>query len=234
MSLSYKAVNFTIKGLSQLMCRVDQQHLNRVPAQGPLILVGNHINFLDAPVLYTHLQPRPITGYVKLETWQNPALGKLFDLWGAIPIRRGEADMQAIRQGLNALNQGAILAISPEGTRSGDGCLKRGHPGVVFLALQSGAPILPLVFYGNEKFRTNLSRFRRTDFRIIVGNPFYLDKRGMKLTKDIRQKMVDEIMYQISALLPYPYRGYYSNILSATEEYLYFPKSSRSNLFYAN
>ncbi len=60
-----------------------------VPAQGPLMLVANHVNFLDAPVMYTHLQPRPLTAFVKAETWDNPVMGLLFNIWGGIPIRRG-------------------------------------------------------------------------------------------------------------------------------------------------
>ncbi|MEA2008767.1 MAG: 1-acyl-sn-glycerol-3-phosphate acyltransferase, partial [Chloroflexota bacterium] len=62
----------------------------------------NHINFLDAPIFYTHLCPRPLTGFVKSETWDSPYLGPLFTLWGAIPVRRGEADMNAIRRGVAA------------------------------------------------------------------------------------------------------------------------------------
>lgn len=234
MTYTYRAVNFTIKGLTEILCRVDIEPLTRVPFRGPLIMVGNHINFLDIPVLYTHLQPRPITGFIKAETWNNHALGLLFNMWGAIPLRRGEADVNAMRQALHALEAGEILALSPEGTRSGDGCLRRGHPGVVSLALRSGAPILPLVFYGSEKFKYNLTKLQRTDFHIVVGNHFYLDDHGRRTAGSVRQDLTDEIMFQIAALLPPKYRGYYSDLHSATENYLYFTKNSRSNLSYGN
>jgi len=232
MTFTYRAVNYTIKGLTEILCRVDHEPLKRVPFHGPLIMVGNHINFLDAPVLYTRLQPRPITGFVKSETWNNHALGLLFDMWGAIPISRGEADIKAMRQALLALESGDILALSPEGTRSGDGCLLRGHPGVVSLALRSGAPILPMVIYGSEKFKDNLTKFQRTDFHIVVGNHFYLDGHGRRTAGSVRQEITDEIMFQIAALLPSKYRGYYTDLHSATEKYLNFPKKSRSNLSY--
>ncbi len=232
MTYTYRAVNFTIKRITGILCRVDYEPLKKIPFNGPLIIVGNHINFLDAPVLYPRLQPRRITGFVKSETWDNQALGFLFDMWGAIPLRRGEADIVAMRQALQVLENGNILAISPEGTRSGDGCLLRGHPGVVSVALKSSAPILPIVIFGIEKFKANLTKLQKTDFNIVVGNQFYLDDCGMRINGSLRQDITDEIMFQIAALLPSNYRGYYSNLHSATEKFIKFPKNSRSNLIY--
>ncbi len=230
MTLAYRVVTSTIKGLIRVLCRVDDAQLARVPDRGPLIIVGNHINFLDAPLLYTHLKPRPMAGFAKAETWDNPALRLLVDLWGAIPLRRGEADMAALRQALKSLEAGCILGVAPEGTRSGHGRLQTGHPGIVFLALRSGAPLLPVVFYGVECFWDNLSRLRRTDFHIVVGQPFYVDPGGDKVTRQVRRQMVDEIMCQIAALLPPVYRGVYSNLAAATETYLRFPPGVESNL----
>jgi len=226
-------VNTTLKGLTGMLCRVDDAQLARVPQHGPLIVVANHINFLDAPVLFSRVHPRRVTGFVKSETWQNPTLGLLFDMWKTIPLERGEADVGAFREGLAALQDGAILAVAPEGTRSGHGRLQPGRPGVVLLALHSGAPILPLVYYGAERFHDNVRRLRRTDFRIVVGQPFYLDARGGKVTRTVRQAMVDEMMYQIAALLPPDYRGVYADLDSATEHYLRFPEGSASNLYRA-
>ncbi len=223
-------VNTTLKGLTGVICRVDDAQLVRVPHHGPLIVVANHINFLDAPVLFSRVHPRRVTGFVKAETWQNPALAFLFDAWKTIPLKRGEADVGAFREGLAALQDGAILAVAPEGTRSGHGRLQVGRPGVVLLALHSAAPVLPLVYYGPERFRDNARHLRRTDFRIVVGQPFYLDAGGVKVTHDVRRAMVDEMMYQIAALLPPDYRGVYAAVDSATERYLRFPEGSASNL----
>jgi 1-acyl-sn-glycerol-3-phosphate acyltransferase len=230
MTPTRQVVSTTIKRLTRILCRVDDAQLAHVPAQGPLILIANHVNFLEVPLLYTHLQPRPVTGFAKIETWHNPAMGFLFDLYGAIPLRRGEADVAAFRRGLAILEVGHILAVAPEGTRSGHGRLGRGHPGVVMLALRSGAPLLPMAYYGGESLRQNVARLRRTDFHIVVGRPFYLDAGGVKMTREVRQQMVDEIMYQLAALLPPAYRGHYSNLAVATEQYLRFPATSESNL----
>lgn len=219
-SLAYRVVTPTIKCLTRILCRVDDAELARVPERGPLIVVVNHVNFLDVPLLFTHLQPRPVTGFAKAETWDNPALRVLVDLWGAIPLRRGEADMTAIRQGLDLLKSGHVLVIAPEGTRSGDGCLQRGRPGVVLLALRSGAPVLPMAYYGAERLWHNVARLRRTDYHIRVGRPFYLDTGGARVTRHVRQQIVDEIMVQMAALLPPAYRGYYADLTATTNTYL--------------
>jgi len=230
MTLTYWAVTSTIKGLIRLLCRVDDAQLAQVPDRGPLIIVANHVNFLEVPLLYTHLQPRPMIAFAKAETWDNPALRLLADLWGAIPLHRGEADVAALHQALKALEAGHILGMAPEGTRSGHGRLQRGHPGIVFLALRSSAPLLPLVYYGGELFWSNLNRLRRTDFHIVVGQPFYLDAGGVQVTQRVRQQMIEEVMYQMAALLPPAYRGVYSDLAAATETYLRFPPGVESNL----
>lgn len=219
-----KIVNAIIKGLIFILCRVEDEQLAQVPAQGPLIVYMNHINFLDAPLFYTHLQPRPLTGFVKVETWDSPFLGPLFTLWGAIPIRRGEADRNAIRQGVTALQAGQILAIAPEGTRSEHGWMQKAHAGTVMMALLSGAPLLPIAHFGAEGFHRNLPRLRRTDFNIVVGEPFFLEDGGTRATRAIREKMTDEIMYHLAALLPPSHRGEYSDLSKATQIYMRFER----------
>ena len=222
MTLTFRVVNTTIKGLTHVLCRIDDSQLSRVPGHGPLILVANHINFLEVPVVFTHLQPRPVTGFVKSETWDNRAMAYLFNLWGGIPLRRGEADMAAYHLALEALMKGKIVAVAPEGTRSGNGQLQRGSPGIVTLALRSGAPVLPMAYYGSEGFRRNIVRLRRTDFYIRVGRPFHVHSSNGQSIRQIRQAITDEIMYQLAALLPVPYRGVYSDLEAATQNYLRF------------
>jgi len=223
-------VNYSIKNLLRLLCRINHQELEKIPGNGPLILVSNHINFIEVPLLYTHLQPRPVTGFAKAEGWENPFLKYLAGLWGAIPIHRGEADISAIRSALEALNENKIIGLAPEGTRSGDGKLGRGHQGVVTLARQSGAPMLPLGFFGNENYKDDLKSFKKVNFNIVVGNQFELLQSNQKVNALVRQQMTDEIMYQLAGLLPPPYRGFYSDLSQATEEYLQFPEGSRSNI----
>jgi 1-acyl-sn-glycerol-3-phosphate acyltransferase len=222
MTLAQRIVVATFKGLTSLLCRIDDAQLAQVPDRGPLIVVTNHVNMLEIPIIYTHLQPRPVTGVVAAVRWNNCWSRWLLDVCGTIPLRRGEADVAALRRAIAALKEGRILIVDPEGTRSGHGRLQKGHAGVVLLALRSGAPLLPVVFYGSEHYRENLRRLRRTDFHISVGRPFYLDAGGVRVTRQVRRQMIDEVMVQMSALLPPAYRGVYSDLNAATETYLTF------------
>ncbi len=214
-------LNYAVRIAVRSAVNVNDSELKKIPNHGPLILAANHVNFLDVPVVYTHLLPRPVTGLVKIETWNNPFLGFLFDIWGGIPVQRGAADIRATRLCLQALQQKKILAIAPEGTRSGTGKLQKGHSGIVFLALKSRAPILPIAYYGAENYRQNLSSLKRIPFTIRVGNLFVIDSPDdSRLPPQIRQQIADEIMIQIARLLPPEYRGYYADRIHEQPRYL--------------
>jgi 1-acyl-sn-glycerol-3-phosphate acyltransferase len=225
-TLTERVTNVFVRIFTSALCRGDYDQLARVPSQGPLIVVTNHINFLEAPVIYTRLPGRPLTAFAKTESWDNAFIGWLFDLWGIIPIKRGEADKAALKRGLQELKEGAILTIAPEGTRSHDGRLGRGYPGIVMIALLSGAPMLPIVSYGHENYKQNIRKLRRSDFYVVVGEPFKLKKGPEKVTGEVRQKMTDEIMYRLAALLPPAYRGEYADLAKATDRYLDFSPSN--------
>jgi 1-acyl-sn-glycerol-3-phosphate acyltransferase len=217
-----RLVNGAIRLLTGLVCRVDEDQLERIPQRGPLIVVANHVNFLETPLVFVRMRPRPVTGFAKAEWWRNPIVRRLFDMWGAIPLRRGEADVDAFRQALKALEDGKIMVLAPEGTRSGTGQLGRGQPGAALLALRSGAPVLPLGFYGYEDLWRNMGRLRRSDFRVAVGRPFRVRPIDGRVTSEVRQAIADQIMYQIASLLPDHYRGEYADRSHASDSHLEF------------
>ncbi len=203
------AVNWFLRRVFQTVCRINVNDFKKMPRSGPLIMVGNHVSFLETPVFVAHVDNPVFTGMAKRESWNNPLFHFLFDTWGIIPIDRNSIDREAFIQSTQALNNGSILAISPEGTRSGNGCLQPGKPGVVALALRSQAPILPVAFYGYENFWHNLKRLRRTDFNLAVGQPFRIQTSEKYLSREARQQVTDEIMFKIAELLPARYRGHY-------------------------
>ena len=219
-------VNGVIRFLTGVACRVDEAPLRSIPPHGPLILVANHTNFLEAPLVFVRVRPRPATGFGKAEWWDNPFMAWLFTLWGVIPLRRGEGDVEAFRQALRALEQGSIVALAPEGTRSGTGCLLRAQPGTAMLALRSGAPILPLAFFGHVNLWHNLKRLRRTDFHVAAGRMFRVRPVLGRVTGELRQAIADEIMIQIARLLPEAYRGQYAGQVTAEPVHLEFLPSA--------
>lgn len=216
----YWFVTYAVKLATSIMCRIDAPDLQKFPKKGPYIAYSNHTGQIEVPLLYSHLQPRPTTGLAKVETWDGWFLRWVFNLWGAIPIRRGEADMNAMRMSLQVLQNDEILVIAPEGTRNKTGKLLKAQPGVITLALRTGAPLLPMAHWGGETFLSNLKRLKRTDFHIRVGEPFKLDPGNVRVTKEVRQQMVDEMMYRLAALLPESYRGAYADLENATDTYL--------------
>ena len=209
MTKRFRLVNWLLRRVFQAVCRIDLDEIEKISSTGPLIIVGNHVNFLEAPVLLAHLDNPIFVGVAKRESWNNPLFNFLFNYWGVIPIDRGTVDREAFRLSTESLKQGKILVISPEGTRSKDGRLLPGKAGVLALAARSDAPFLPIGLYGYEKFWENLKHFRRTNFHLKVGKPFRLKMNSDLLSRDSRQAVVDEVMYKIAELLPEEYRGHY-------------------------
>lgn len=205
-----------------VICDVDKNALKAVPRQGPMILIGNHINFLDVLAALAFSYPRKIFFLVKKETFETPFLRFLFNAWGSISLNRGTADFQALKKAFEVLKQGHFFVIAPEGTRTKDGRLIRAHAGVVVIALKSKATIMPIVQYGGEKFYENIKKLRRTKITMRVGAPFMICPSSTYPDKEERQLIADEIMYQMAELLPAEYRGYYSDLSKTTTNYLNF------------
>ncbi len=222
MSLSRRFLVALFRALSDAVFRVHADALASVPAQGPLILVMNHINILEIPLIYARLQPRPVHGLVLADHWKNPLVAWGLNACGSIPLQRGGGNLASIKKALEVLSAGEILLMMPEGRRSGNGQLQNTHPGVVLLALKSNAPILPIVTHGGEKYKGNLKKLRRTDFYIALGRTFTLKAGNGMLDSRTRKQMLDEVMYQLAAVLPPEYRGVYANMPDATQNHLEF------------
>ncbi len=217
----YWLTTSAVRIFTRVTCRIDAPNLDKIPMKGPAIIIVNHTGQIEVPLLYGNLQPRPMTGWAKAETWaDNWFLNWIFNIWVIIPIRRGEADIGALKQALRAINDGYIFGLAPEGTRNKTGRLRRALPGAVIVALHSGAPIIPVAHWGGEVFLSNLKRFKRTDFHIRVGEPFKLNVSGIKVTSEIRQQLVDEMMYQLAALMPAEYRGEYSDSVDSSPTFI--------------
>jgi 1-acyl-sn-glycerol-3-phosphate acyltransferase len=219
MNLTGRFITFIIKRILKILCKVEGAKLESVPRQGPLLLVFNHINFLDIPLIYTLLLPRNICGIAKKETWNNWFLRILAKVWGAIPIDRETPSISTFREAGKALKEKKILCIAPEGTRSGTGVLAKGYQGVVFLALQNRAPILIVAHCGVENFWRNIKRLKRTRVTFVVGKPFMLVNET-KITKNVRQEITDQIMARLASMLPEGYRGAYADLEIISDKYI--------------
>jgi 1-acyl-sn-glycerol-3-phosphate acyltransferase len=211
-----------IRFLASILAEVHVQGIENVPLAGPAFLVSNHINAIEPLLLYT-IVPRHVTALGKAEIWRMPLFGLVAWSLDAIPLHRGQLDLSAIRQALELLRSGGMLGVAPEGTRSHHGRLQRGLPGIVSLALRiPDAHIVPVATWGQEHLPANLLRLRRSPIHVVFGRAFHLKKPHQPPTREDRQRMVDEIMLQVAALLPSQHRGVYSDLQRGSPEYLAF------------
>ena len=216
------AVNTVLKTLLDALCKIDhREFVEALAKREPLIVVVNHINFLEVPILVTHSYPLFLTGLVKAETWNNPVFAFLFDTYKAIPIDRHGAYQGAFRRVREAMDQGFFVCIAPEGTRSKNGVLGKGRAGVIQLALYTGSPVLPVVHYGGERIWENIRRLRRTPLSFRAGRPFKIKFDG-RPDREEREAMLGEVMGQMARLLPPEMRGAYAEHAEQDCKYLEF------------
>jgi len=126
---------------------VSVHHAERVPATGGVILASNHVGIIDGPLLAVYA-PRPVHALTKLEMFDG-RLGGFLRRAGQIPLNRTEADPGAIRCALRVIRDGGVVGIFPEGTRS-SGHFDRFHHGATYLALVTGAPVVPVTLIGTQ------------------------------------------------------------------------------------
>jgi 1-acyl-sn-glycerol-3-phosphate acyltransferase len=188
----------------------DIQGRENVPRKGALIMVSNHMGNADPPVLTVTL-PRQLAWLTKAEWFKTPVIGGMFRMGGCIPVRRQEADLGALRRCEDALRQGLVLGMFPEGTRSKGQGLQRGEPGSALLALRTGTPLLPVAIWGTEKVKLPRDLFfKRSRVHVRFGKPFTLP-RSRRITKEDVIQGTDRLMREIAALLPAEFRGLYAD-----------------------
>ncbi|MBA7661691.1 1-acyl-sn-glycerol-3-phosphate acyltransferase [subsurface metagenome] len=192
---------------SLLTCRRVKGREN-IPRQGPVLVVANHIEVADVPLLAVSLSRRVIF-MAKKELFRSKFLAYLMHSLGAFPVRRGRSNKQALRQAEQVLAEGLALVMFPEGTRSRHGQLQPAFSGSALIALRSGAPILPVGISGTEKIKGVAWLLHRPQITVNIGQPFYLSPVDSKLTKDKLAELTGCVMERIAKLLPQEYGGSY-------------------------
>ncbi len=161
---------------------------NNVPQEGPLIVVSNHVSYLDPPIAGCAVK-RQLHFMAKEELFEKKWFGYILKTMGTFPVKRGVPDKSAIRKSLKILKNGKVLCMFPEGTRMKDGELGDAKPGVTLIALMSESPILPVgIKHADED---NL-------LRVSVGKPFTLDDyHDKKLSREEKTEVGELIMDKI-------------------------------------
>jgi len=196
-------------GLFKLLTRWQVRGRENVPKEGPVLVVANHLNLADPPLLGVSLD-RKVIFMAKEELFRSSVSAYFVRGLGSFPVHRGRLDRQALRSSQKVLDDGLVLAMFPEATRSRSARLKKAMPGSALIAFRSGVPILPVGITGTEHIKGLGCLFCRLRLIVNIGQPFSLPPVDGKLTREKLVEYTDLIMQRIAELLPPQYRGVYA------------------------
>lgn len=203
------------QGIAAIFASMTDLHVEgreNLPDQGPLLVVGNHFNFLD-PLAVIHVVPYPLEFIGGRQAPNAPGVVSwIRNLWGILPVTRGSSSRDALLRAEGYLKQRGILGIFPEGG-SWAAVLRPPRPGAALLAVRSGARILPVGLDGLVDVFPHIRRGRRSRVTVRIGKPFgpfSLNARDRSSREQI-DDIGHEIMRRISELIPPERRGFYSD-----------------------
>ena len=158
--------------------------IKNVPHSGGVLIVSNHQSYLDPLVLGARV-PRPMSYMAKSELFKNPVFSRLIRSLGAFPVRQGAGDVRAIKETVQRLQEGRVLNIFPEGSRTEDGTIQPMEPGVALVVRKARVPILPTAIHGSyDAWPKGKKIFRRHPVQIVYGPP--IEVSGMKGDQIVR------------------------------------------------
>jgi 1-acyl-sn-glycerol-3-phosphate acyltransferase len=197
--------------------RISIEGGHELPHDGPLIVAANHASNLDVVVIGSWVIPRlgrRIHWLGKKEVFDWPVIGWLAGHGGVHPVDRGAADVEAFRLAQRILDEGHVLFVFPEGTRSPDGALQAARDGVALLALRTGATIVPIGISGSDRVWPKGQRLPHPGGHVTVriGRPFRAgDELPAGTAKSAAKRLTTTlIMRRIADLLPERQRGVYA------------------------
>jgi 1-acyl-sn-glycerol-3-phosphate acyltransferase len=170
-------------------------------------VVANHLNLADPPLLSASIRRR-IVFMVKQEFYRS----RFVRAFGAFPVRRDAVDREAMHRAMKVLEEGQVLGMFPEGTRSPNAQMQSAYQGTALIALKSGAPILPVGISGTERIHGVKSVvLGHPHITVSIGQPFTLPPVHSKISSVQLRELTELIMSRIAELLPEGYRGVYGN-----------------------
>ena len=215
-SKKYWNVYKLMKFFFRLLVDIQVEGRETLPNAGAFILATNHISRLDSPALMV-ASPRRLHALVADKYRNFIGYNWLLNAAGAIWIRRTEFDREGLLRAMQVLNEGHVLALAPEGTRSYKGCgLQPGKPGVAFLAARAHVPIVPVAVTGTDQMLESFKRLKRMPVKVKFGPPFRLPKEGRLSSREL-DMYTELIMRRIANLLPLEYRGVYADRVAWVE-----------------
>ena len=214
--MAYALLKSFLTPLLMLFFRPKVTGLRLVPTTGPVIIASNHLSFSDS-IFMPLVVPRKVTFLAKSEYFTSPGIKGLvkkltFKALGQVPVDRagGRRSEQAILTGLQLLGEGNCIGIYPEGTRSPDGKLYKGRTGIARMAIESGAPIIPVAMFNTAEIQPTgkvVPKVRRVE--MVFGEPLYFtgDSSDLKVLREV----TDQIMQAIARISKQEYVDIYAS-----------------------
>ena len=197
----------TFRVLFFLLSRVKVHGKQHLPVDGGYIAAANHLSVIEVPLVYCLINRHDVTGLVAKKHQKNALFRWLINLLDGIWLSREEIDTRALRTARDHLQEGGVLGIAPEGTRSQTGSLLEAKTGVAFLADQAKVPIVPVAVAGTWQITSEILSLKRPEISVTFGEPFMLPPVNRKTRDQDLKRNTEEIMCQLAALLPAEYRG---------------------------
>ncbi|MFC2012075.1 lysophospholipid acyltransferase family protein [Chloroflexota bacterium] len=205
----YYVARFLVKLIAIFCIRCKVTGKKNIPRKGALLIVSNHLNNADPPLLSVSLK-RTTWFMAKKELFETGWSNYFISGFGAFPVHRGKLDRKALRESEKILSEGKALVMFPEASRSKNAQLQQAFPGSALIAVRSGASILPVGISGTEKM-IGFWPIRLPKVKVNIGQPFYLPPVDGKVTGEKLDELTDFIMEHIAELLPEKYRGHYKD-----------------------
>ena len=214
--MAYTFLKSFLTPILMLLFRPKVSGLRHVPNLGPVIIASNHLSFSDS-IFMPLVVPRKVTFMAKSEYFTSPGLKGfvkkiIFQALGQVPVDRsgGRRSESAIRTGLKLLEEGQCIGIYPEGTRSPDGRLFKGRTGIARMAIDSGAPIVPVAMFNTAEIQPTgqvVPKVRRVE--MVFGEPMYFTGDSSDLA--LLRQVTDEIMRGIQKISGQVYVDMYAS-----------------------
>lgn len=199
--MSYIIARGLLRFVLAFFGRIRAFDIDNVPDEGGVLICANHISYIDPPAVGCPLKRR-VHFMAKAELFRMPVLGPMITSYGAFPVHRGTADRQALRQAIDLLRGGNIVAMFPEGKRSLDGNLLPAEAGVGMIARNAGVPVVPAALINTNKLlRPHTWWLAFTHVKVVYGKPLDLSDLDQMSSREAYDEVGTRVMRAIADLL---------------------------------
>lgn len=161
----------------KIFCRMRVCGKENIPQKGGFLLASNHTSYLD-PVIISCVCRRKLNFMAKEELFSRPLFSRFLYLLGIFPVKRGTADLSALKEAMRRLKEGKGLVLFPEGSRNPGGEPIAPQPGVGFLAAKINVPVIPVFIQGSEQALPRGAKFLKpTMIRVFFGKEIPIERR---------------------------------------------------------